>query len=459
MAKLNIKIANPIINYFKEVKEVNTSCESIFSFTIQSTPGADIELAVTPARYPLGTIPVEVKAVTINLGAEDISVPFSTNDVANYPYITGTHIYRKVVKLNNTGKAVVKITMPNSGLEGYYPKSTVYIKDVTNNKEVLRSFNRYNDSAKCSTGQAPLASPDTFTVIKGSTNNYLAIGLNDDIKSVLYSTEVIITQQPTKGTLIIDPPNNLSPKVLYDHTTNDLTADSFKYKLKNNHGESAEALVNINVQSATKSITPTTKLVIGFDNSGSMATTFAPLDSAVNNQLKTTLTSHYGSAAAYDANVSIINIGKDERFLKFMHEKRNLNANTVVLIFMNEAVENYETITSAYEGSQNDPLRPLYKEDIDNLHFVLNNYAYQYDALIFQVNLIDDETQELHYHFKDWLTWVKKGQGSYHGKNGLSQKSNINLFTDVLEGNQVGATSQYYHDIIINQLNSLGFNL
>lgn len=456
MATMNIKIINPVINYFKEVKEVNTSCESIFTFNIESTPFADVEIAVTPARESGNFPPPEVREVSINLGGGYEQVPFTTNDVNNYPYLTGTYIYRKVVTLNSTGKATVKLVMPNSGVMSYYPKATVYIKDNSNSKEVQRNFNRYNDSSRCISGDAPIAVDDTYTVIKGSQNNILEITANDSQVSELYATQITVKQTPSKGSVTI---NNSNRTVSYNHAGTDLTSDTFTYTISNTKGESNEATVTINVEENTKVVNNTTKLVIGFDNSGSMDPTLPILQAMVSNELKATLLPYYSSEAEYNSSVFIKNIGLDERFLKFMHENRNETGNTIVLVFMNEAVENYETVTRYHDGTKNDPLRDLYKQDINDLNFILDNYVYDYDGVIFQVNLINDETGETIYHFKDWLTWVKNGEGSYSGKKGLSQQPNVKLSTDVLEGTEVGATSQYYHDKIIQELTNLGFNI
>lgn len=193
-----------------------------------------------------------------------------------------------------------------------------------------------------------------------------------------------------------------------------------------------------------KTIDNNTKIIVTFDDSGSMEATSPKLQTMISTDLKNRLVQYYNSEAEYNSKVSFFKI-KDERFIKVMKDSINPIGNTIVLVFQNEALPVYETTNST------DPLEPTYFSDLNSLNSALDTYSYDFNAVIFQVNFEDIL-------FKQWLGYVKGGQGSYAGNKGFSNKP-IAIKYDVLEGAQAGSSSAYYANLVIQELNNLGFNI
>ncbi len=87
---------------------------------------------------------------------------------------------------------------------------------------------------------APIARDDSFTAYKNNDANFDILA-NDSSSSTINS--ITITQQPSRGTLIV----NGTTDVTYKPATGYLGEDSFKYKSQNSTGLSNEATVSINV--------------------------------------------------------------------------------------------------------------------------------------------------------------------------------------------------------------------
>lgn len=197
-----------------------------------------------------------------------------------------------------------------------------------------------------------------------------------------------------------------------------------------------------------KTIDNNTKIIVTFDDSGSMLSTRTKLENMIAIDLKNQLLPYYNSEADYNNKVSFFKI-KDERFIKVMSDSINNNptGNTILLVFQNEAFPAYEPITPG----ANEPYGDSYFPDITALNNSLNNYTHEFNAVVFQVNYEDDL-------FKLWLSDVKAGIGNYVTPNGFSNKD-IAIKYDVLEGAQAGSSSAYYANLVIQELNNLGFNI
>jgi len=253
-----------------------------------------------------------------------------------------------------------------------------------------------------------------------------------------------------------------------------VTTDSFTYTVKTPNGLSNTATVNITINQNSKVIVSDTKLTIIFDNSGSMDSTLPFLQEMVSTEtsinyrtLQEALIPHYGSKANYDANVKIVNMGvgddKGERFLLRAHEavtKQSVIKDTIILVFQDESFYVYQDASRSNTQTANDTLMPKYSQDINDFNFIIDSLTTAFNMVVFQVKIYDDETLIFYDYFKEWLMWVKNGEGSYSGSKGLSRQNNVNIKYDVDGGGQPGqASSEYYTNLVISELNNLGFNI
>ena len=472
MANLNINIINPTISLISRPSTSSTKCESTLEFTIKSTPFASITIVAT---HPEDNINKDdLRELSYDLGAGYKLINSQFNNGTSYPFINDVVVKRKTVTLNSTGEAKVRVVLANSEQSGVYYTTRVYVRDNTNNKEETKEFTRYDDSIKCRVGLEPIAVDDSVTITKGTSVNIFVLENDIRIHYLFGYNKITITSQPQHGVAELG-----FGGIKYIHNGNTATSDSFTYTVETPNGLSNVATVNITVEQEQKEIKADTKIIILFDNSGSMDSTLPFLQEMVSDQtsptyttLQETLIPHYGSKSNYDNNVKIVNMGvgdkEGERFLRKAHQSitnQQPMTDTIILAFQDESWYVYQAVPpSGINQTPNDPLVPKYAQDINDFNFVIDNYELDFNMVLFQVKIYDpSETGgagTFYDYFKDWLIWVKNGEGSYAGRKGLSIQDNVNIRYDVDGGGQPGeASAEYYKNLIITELNNLGFNI
>lgn len=200
-------------------------------------------------------------------------------------------------------------------------------------------------------------------------------------------------------------------------------------------------------------IDSTTKIYIWFDDSGSMNSTLSPLQTMRSTILKNCLLQFYNNDSdLYDQNVTVSNFSSKsdstERTFKVMNTVDASASKVINLVFQDEATpySAERTFNSSFRTAQ-------YNSDIAGLRSTLDNAinSSYYRGIVFRVNTSNNRYDG----FRQFLETVKLGQASYSGTNGLADKSEISVISDVVAGN----TPQYYADQIIAGLNTLGYSL
>jgi hypothetical protein len=201
-----------------------------------------------------------------------------------------------------------------------------------------------------------------------------------------------------------------------------------------------------------------TLIIIWFDNSGSMNSTLAPLQTMRNTILRDCLVQFYGgNYALYDQNVTVKNFddvtkpGGSERTLFVLNTTGSLPTTTKVinLVFQDESSP-YNAVTSPFSTSGR---TAQYDIDLAAFRTTLNNVPNNdyYRGVVFRVNTGPNSYDG----FRQFLVAIRDGSGAYSGTNGLSDKSEI-AYVEYVDA---ASTPQYYADQIITALNTLGYNL
>jgi hypothetical protein len=219
------------------------------------------------------------------------------------------------------------------------------------------------------------------------------------------------------------------------------------------------------IPTATPTPTPTpipvelnedTEINIFFDNSGSMNTTYNPLVQMQSTILQNCLLPFYNNDInLYNQKVRVISVGGSspygyERPIKWISTQPTGNNNVINLAFSDEsnAYEAEGPSTGGWiDGS------PTGNSDIATLRSVLNNAPTpEYlRGVIFVVNTGPGSYPN----FGAFMDAVFNGVNYYAGTNGLSDRLEVSHVPDVTPG----STPQYYVNLIVNSLNSLGYNL
>lgn len=200
-------------------------------------------------------------------------------------------------------------------------------------------------------------------------------------------------------------------------------------------------------------IDSTTKIYIWFDNSGSMNSTLAPLQTMRSTILKNCLLQFYNNDGdLYDANVTVNNFSSksngSERTLHMLNTVDASASKVINLVFQDEASP-YGATSSFNSNSRTS----TYDSDLSALRSTLDNAVNSsyYRGIVFRVN-----TGPNYYDaFRQFLEAVKLGQAAYSGTNGLADKTEITVVPNVT----AGSAAQYYADLIIAGLNTLGYSL
>lgn len=198
-----------------------------------------------------------------------------------------------------------------------------------------------------------------------------------------------------------------------------------------------------------------TQIIIWFDDSGSMDSTLAPLQTMRDTILRDCLVQFYGgNYALYDQNVTVRNFSSkpsgSERTLFMLNTTGSSTAITKVinLVFQDESSP-YDAVSSFNSSVST----AQYDIDVAALRTTLSNVPTNdyYRGIVFRVNTGPNSFPG----FRQFLVAVKDGVDAYSGTNGLSDKSEIAYELDIT----AASTPQYYADEIIAGLNTLGYNL
>ena len=199
-----------------------------------------------------------------------------------------------------------------------------------------------------------------------------------------------------------------------------------------------------------------TEINIFFDNSGSMGSTYNPLVQMQSTILQNCLLPFYNNDVnLYNQKVRVISVGGsssygNERSIKWISTQPTGNNNVINLAFADES--NVYEAEGPSTGGWIDG-SPTGNSDIATLRSVLNNApTLEYlRGVIFVVNTGPGSYPN----FGAFMDAVFDGVNYYAGTNGLSDRSEVSHVPDVTPG----STPQYYVNLIVNSLNSLGYNI
>lgn len=208
----------------------NTTSDS-FAYTIENSYGNVSQPAtVTVTVTPVNDAPVAVNdAATIAEGGNAV-VNVATNDTDSDGTINLTSIV--IVTQPTNGTLVVNndgtVTYTHNGSETTTDSFTYNIKDnnglVSNNATVTLTITPVND--------VPVAVNDAASLDEGAVTAVNVPNNDTDADGTIDVTSVLIVDQPTNGTVVV----NADGTVTYTHDGSETTSDTFTYTIKDNNG-------------------------------------------------------------------------------------------------------------------------------------------------------------------------------------------------------------------------------
>ena len=209
-----------------------------------------------------------------------------------------------------------------------------------------------------------------------------------------------------------------------------------------------------------------TEINIFFDDSGSMGTTEAPLNTMAATILKDCLLPFYDNdSALYDSRVSVIrmrSIGRNERSYACISTTGTTSSITKVinLSFQDEGASGYHGATGSGWNNMTNRTNS-FNADITTLRNNIDNNPTNY--LIGEIFQVQTQATGQYLNFKNLLIAVENGLGNYSGVYGLSDKPVVHNTYDVVPGvpgaNSGPGSPQYYMGLIITAINNLGYNV
>ncbi len=246
-----------------------------FAYTIKDTNGlvsaaATVSVTITPATTPPTAVAdvfsvVRSGSTTVNLANNDTA---GTSAINRNSIVISTQPTNGSVTVNTDGN----VTYLHNGSNTTSDSFAYTIKDINGLVSAAASV----AVTITPTTTPPTAVADAFSVVKsGSTTVNLA---NNDTAgtSAINRNSIVISTQPTNGTVTVDTDGN----VTYLHNGSNTTSDSFAYTIKDTNGlVSAAATVSVTVTPAT---TPPTAVADAFSvvKSGSTTVNLANNDTA-----------------------------------------------------------------------------------------------------------------------------------------------------------------------------------
>lgn len=212
-------------------------------------------------------------------------------------------------------------------------------------------------------------------------------------------------------------------------------------------GTPIDVVVNVN----SLVISNNTEINIWFDNSGSMNTTLTPLQTMRDTILKPCLLAAYNNdSALYDLRVKVLNFSEE----RYINRLATIGSDPSITKVINLAFADESNLYGA-ESSYSGVITTEAASDINTLR---NNLSTQPSnslfGVIFQVATGGVATPQ-YPGFKTFVTNVHTGVAPFTGTAGLSDKTEIGYNLNVAPG----STPEYYANLIVNALNSLGFTL
>jgi hypothetical protein len=189
-----------------------------------------------------------------------------------------------------------------------------------------------------------------------------------------------------------------------------------------------------------------------------MGATLTALNSMRNTILQNCLLPFYdNNLTRYQAYVRVRNFSEKpsstERTFSILNTTGSTSTVTKVinLVFQDEASSAYYPSNTSFSSTAT--RTTTYNTDMNALRTTLNNLPNggYYRGVIFRVNTGPNSFPA----FRQFLIAVGDGLDNYSGPNGLSDKPEISYVLDVIQG----STAQYYSNLIITALNTLGYKL
>lgn len=208
-----------------------------------------------------------------------------------------------------------------------------------------------------------------------------------------------------------------------------------------------------------------TQINIWFDNSGSMNSTLAPLQTMASTILKPCLLPFYNNdSALYDSMVSVQNFTpivndnsnpNNERYIRLLSSVSTnpIVTKTINIAFQDESdaygvglnVDNFNGVVTTQASEDITLLRSTLLTEAPNSLFGI---IFKVDTTLPGVPLVTNG-------FKQFVAVLHSGANPFSGTNGLSDKPEIIHVLDVIPA----STPTYYTNLIITALNSIGFPL
>jgi len=214
----------------------------IFAYSIKNAAGnvstaASVKVTINPVNQAPKAVDDTVSVV--RSATRNIAIAANDTDVENQlDFTTITFTQQPThgtisMNLNGTVKYI------NDGTTATSDSFKYTIRDLAGNIS-----NEATVTITITTNVAPVATADTATVAEAGTVT-INLATNDtDSDGTLDLTSIIITQNPTHGTLV----NNNNGTVTYTHDGSETTSDTFKYTIKDNvGGVSNEATATITI--------------------------------------------------------------------------------------------------------------------------------------------------------------------------------------------------------------------
>src|SRR5210317_466971 len=194
----------------------------------------------------------------------------------------------------------------------------------------------------------------------------------------------------------------------------------------------------------------TTEFNFWLDNSGSMSSDSAQIASMTQNELKNTFLNYYEDDNVLYNERIIINEETSERFLSFSAASATSPTATKIvnLSYLDESTI-YHTTTV---GSNS--VTSLFNSDLANLRSVLDSQVNFGDHLAI-VFCIEKTTSDKFISFSNFIDNISTGTNGFDGANGLSDRSEVIFVRNVLPNQN----STYYHQVTIQALQDLGYNI
>ncbi|MFT3880015.1 MAG: Ig-like domain-containing protein [Gemmatales bacterium] len=219
----------------------NTTTDS-FKYTIKNTNGTVSNAAtvsLTINHVDQAPVAVNDTASVVRGSFKDIAVAANdTDDQNQLDFTTITFTQQPAhgtLSLNLNG--TVRYT--HDGSAGTSDTFKYTIKDLTGNVSNVATV-----TLTIGDNVSPTAVADTATVAEGGEATINVASNDTDTDGSIDLTSIVITQQPTHGTLTV----NTNGTVKYTHDGSETTSDSFKYTIKDNLGAlSNEATVTITI--------------------------------------------------------------------------------------------------------------------------------------------------------------------------------------------------------------------